>query len=366
VRLPDERLGLPADLTEAADVLGDRFPHERTGIARVFLAMEQMVADLDKVVPSFRVADRPGRGKSVDRLLMQFQRPWLSDLMNPVASRLRMPGHTLLKYQNLTQSDLLDEHLTDPMAKAYVAQLAVGIGTPPGQLSAAIAGVPHLPTTPSFFQVQLGVDLDLTPYRDEIKRLNFRYEDHDLDTALSRFPSGDVERAAFYVYVATFHQPDLAPPGMASIKLECPTTLVSDDLDWERDKEWIADTFIRRAERVIPGLRDHIVVRRVRTPLDMVRGTGNSDGAFAGWALVPQMLSRQRPAADGRTRPVRRGAVDHTERRAAMGHGVRVQHRRHGAPRRPRAGRVARVCGSGASSGVGGRRGPGSGGRRLT
>ena len=106
---------------------------------------------------------------------------------------------------------------------------------------------------------------------------------------------GNVEKAAFYVYVATFHQPDLAPPGMASVKLECPTTLVSGDLDWERDKEWIADTFIRRAEQVIPGLRDHIVVRRVRTPLDMVRDTGNSDGAFAGWALVPQMLSRQRP-----------------------------------------------------------------------
>jgi hypothetical protein len=73
---PDERLELPADLTEAADVLGDRFPHERAGIARVFLAMEQMVADLDKVVPSFRVADRPGRGKAIDKVLVQFQKPW--------------------------------------------------------------------------------------------------------------------------------------------------------------------------------------------------------------------------------------------------------------------------------------------------
>ena len=385
---PDERLELPADLTEAADVLADRFPHERRGIAKVFLAMEQMVADLDKVVPSFRVADRPGRGKAIDKLLVQFQKPWLSDLMNPMAQAMKFPGHTLLKYQNLTLKDLLDEHMTDPLAKAYLAQLAVGIGTPPGRLSAAIAGVflthalrtmwmpaggfgrlaetlremyleaggtvitsaevarvvvrggkargvetvdgrvfpakavvcasdarrlyldqlpasvvpaklrerlPQLPTTPSFFQVQLGVDMDLTPYRDQIKRLNFVYDGHDLDEAMAQFPSGNVEKAAFYVYVATFHQPDLAPPGMASVKLECPTTLVSGDLDWERDKEWIADTFIRRAEQVIPGLRDHIVVRRVRTPLDMVRDTGNSDGAFAGWALVPQMLSRQRP-----------------------------------------------------------------------
>ena len=102
------------------------------GIASVFLAMEQMVADLDKVVPSFRVADRPGRGKAVDKLLVQFQKPWLSDLINPVAQALHFPGHTLLKYQNRTLADLLDEHLTDPLAKAYLAQLAVGIGTAPG------------------------------------------------------------------------------------------------------------------------------------------------------------------------------------------------------------------------------------------
>ena len=55
---PDESMELPADLTAAADILGDRFPHEREGIAKVFLAMEQMVDDLDKLVPSFRVADR--------------------------------------------------------------------------------------------------------------------------------------------------------------------------------------------------------------------------------------------------------------------------------------------------------------------
>ncbi len=385
---PDQRMELPADLTVAAEVLGDRFPHERRGIAAVFLAMEQMVVDLDKVVPSFRVADRPGRGKAIDRLLVQFQRPWLSDALNPIAQKLHFPGHTLLKYQNKTLTELLDEHMTDPLAKAYVSQLCVGIGTPPGRLSAAIAGVflthalrtmwmpqggfgalaemlrtmyleaggvvvteaevkkvtirggrargvetkdgrrftasavvcasdarrlyleqlpkavvpatlrqrlPLLPTTPSFFQVQLGIDLDLTPYRDQIKRLNFIYDGHDLDEALAQFPAGNVEKAAYYLYVATFHQPDLAPPGMHSIKLECPTTLVSGDIDWERDKEWIADEFIRRTEAVIPNLREHIVVRRVRTPLDMVRDTGNSDGAFAGWALVPQMLSKQRP-----------------------------------------------------------------------
>jgi phytoene dehydrogenase-like protein len=156
------------------------------------------------------------------------------------------------------------------------------------------AAVGH-PTTPVFFQVQLGIDLDLAQYGDEIKRLNFVYPHRDIDKGMANFPLGNVEEAAYYLYVATLHQPEMAPPGMHSIKLECPTRLDSVGIDWDRDKDAIADVFIRRAEALIPDLRRHIVSRRVYTPLDMVRRTANADGAFAGWAFVPELLSRSRP-----------------------------------------------------------------------
>lgn len=385
---PDGRMEIPADLTMTAEQLTRRFPAERAGITRVLLAMERMVAELDQVVPSFRIADAPGERRPLDRLLEQFQRPWLGNALAPVAGRLNMPGATLLKYQNRTLQQLLDEHLRDPDLKAYLSMLCVGIGTAPSELSAVIASVflvhalrlmwmprggfgrlaevlremfieaggtvatgaevdrmlvtggrvhgvrtvdgreftagsvvcasdarrlyteqlpadvvprrlrtavrTH-PTTPAFFQVQLGIDLDLTRYGDEIKRLNFIYPHRDIDKAMANFPLGNVEEAAYYLYVATLHQPELAPPGMHSIKLECPTRLDSVGIDWDRDKDAIADVFIRRTEALIPDLRRHIVARRVYTPLDMVRRTHNNQGAFAGWGLVPQMLSRSRP-----------------------------------------------------------------------
>src|SRR5581483_9832748 len=385
---PDESMELPAEMSAAADVLAARFPEERDGIAKVFMTMERMIDEVDLLVPAFRVQGKPGQRKLVDPVLEQFQRPWLGDAFAPIARLTRFPGETLLKYQNRTFNQLLDEHLHDPLLKAYFSQLCVGIAAAPAELSAVIAGVffvhalrtmwmprggfgklaeglatmfqelggtiendaevnrivmrngraagietvdgrqftadavvsacdakrlflemlpedavpgdlrrrlPGMKTTPSFFQVQLGVDMDLEPYRDRIKRLNFIYPYPDIDRAMANFPNGNVEEAAYYLYVATLHQPEMAPPGQHSMKLECPTRLDSKGIDWERDKDQIADTFIRRTEAIIPDLSKHIVVREIRTPLDLARDTGNSEGAFAGWAFTPELLTRAKP-----------------------------------------------------------------------
>ncbi|HUZ02037.1 MAG TPA: NAD(P)/FAD-dependent oxidoreductase [Thermomicrobiaceae bacterium] len=155
--------------------------------------------------------------------------------------------------------------------------------------------LPTMDLTPTIFQVQLGVDMDLTPYRKNIQRLNFIYENTDIDKAISYFPSGDVEKATYFLYVATFHQPEMAPPGQHSIKLEAYTKLNVPGIDWDRDREKIADTFVRRAEKMIPGLSQHVVTRATRTPADLLRDTGNAEGAFAGWAFTPQFLTRGRP-----------------------------------------------------------------------
>jgi prolycopene isomerase len=385
---PDQSMELPAEMSAAADLMAERFPAERDGIAKVFMTMEQMIDEVDLLVPAFRVQKKPGQRKLLDPVLEQFQRPRVGDTIAPLARATRFPGHTLLRYQNRTFNQLLDEHLHDPLLKAYFSMLCVGIAAAPAELSAVTAGVffvhalrtmwmprggfgkigeglatlfeeaggtietnaevnkivvehgravgvetvdgrrftadaivsgcdakrlflemlppdvvpaamrkrlPDMKTTPSFFQVQLGVDLDLEPYRHLIKRLNFIYPYPEIDRAMGNFPDGNVEEAAYYLYVATLHQPEMAPPGMHSMKLECPTRLDSKGIDWERDKDKIADVFIRRTEAIIPDLSKHVVVREIRTPLDLQRDTGNSEGAFAGWAFTPELLTRARP-----------------------------------------------------------------------
>jgi prolycopene isomerase len=385
---PDDSVAIPAEMTAAADILAQKFPEERDGIARVLLIMESLIDDVDRFVPAFRVAQRPGDRRLLDPLFEQFQRPRVSALAGRFASTVGGPGSNLLKYQSRTLSDLLNEHLKSPRLKGYFSMLCAGIGAAPSRLSAVIAGIffihalrtmwmprggfgklgegiaemfqerggtlltgcevarirmqdghvagieasdgrrfdadvvvsacdarrtflsmlepryvpaelrqqlPRTPLTPSIFQVHLGVDMDLQPYRDQIKRLNFIYPYDDIDRAMTNLPNGNADESAFFLYVATFHQPEMAPPGKHSLKLEAYTTLQSRGIDWERDAQTVGDVLIRRSEQLIPDLGKHIVTRVHRTPLDLQRDTGNADGAFAGWSFAPEQLSRGRP-----------------------------------------------------------------------
>jgi phytoene dehydrogenase-like protein len=385
---PDDSVAIPAEMTAAADILAARFPDERDGIARVLLIMESLIDEVDRFVPAFRVAQRPGDRRWLDPVMEQFQRPRFGVVAGRLAQAVGAPGANLLKYQSRTLTDLLNEHLKSPRLKGYFSMLCAGIGAAPSRLSAVIAGIffihalrtmwmprggfgklgetlaelfqehggtvvtgceagrihltdgqvsgiestdgrrlfapvvvsacdarrtflhmldpahvplelreqlPRTPLTPSIFQVHLGVDMDLEPYRAQIKRLNFIYPYDDIDRAMANFPRGNVEEAAYFLYVATFHQPEMAPPGKHSLKLEAYTTVDSSGIDWERDQDRIGDVFIRRSEQLIPELSKHIVTRVHRTPLDLQRDTGNADGAFAGWSFAPEQLSRGRP-----------------------------------------------------------------------
>lgn len=136
---PDARTEMPADLTMAAERLARQYPAEREGITRLLLDMERVVAELDLVVPSFRIADAPGQRRRLDRVFEQFQRPWLGDAVAPLAARLHLPGNTLLSYQNWTLQQLLDEHLRDPGLKATLSMLC----GPCGCRKAFSAGCPR-------------------------------------------------------------------------------------------------------------------------------------------------------------------------------------------------------------------------------
>jgi phytoene dehydrogenase-like protein len=85
--------------------------------------------------------------------------------------------------------------------------------------------------------------------------------------------------------------PDMAPPGKAvwsSFVQYTPYKLR--ESDWDTEKEKLGDTVQATIESFFPGFGKLVLQREVRTPLDIERTVGLSEGnIFAGEFLAPQM-----------------------------------------------------------------------------
>jgi phytoene dehydrogenase-like protein len=86
--------------------------------------------------------------------------------------------------------------------------------------------------------------------------------------------------------------PDMAPPGkhvMSCFIQYTPYKLR--ESDWDAEKENLGDTVQRTLESFFPGFGELVLQREVRTPLDIERTVGLSEGnIFAGEFLAPQMF----------------------------------------------------------------------------
>ena len=139
----------------------------------------------------------------------------------------------------------------------------------------------------STFNVYMGLDCTCTDlglrnhetFVNTIYDLDQHYE--IMRTALNVEPA----EAAVTAYNAV--DPDFSPPGTASVVL----TLISYSEPWLKlspteyveVKNKVADNVIKLAERVAPGLREHIEVIEVATPLTNMRYTGNIGGSIIGF-----------------------------------------------------------------------------------
>ncbi len=86
--------------------------------------------------------------------------------------------------------------------------------------------------------------------------------------------------------------PDMAPPGkhvMSCFVQYAPYHLR--ESDWDNEKERFGDTVQATLESFFPGFGDLVLQREIRTPLDIERTVGLSEGnIFAGEFLAPQMF----------------------------------------------------------------------------
>jgi len=99
----------------------------------------------------------------------------------------------------------------------------------------------------------------------------------------------------FGIAIPTFEAPSLASPRKHIVIIMCMANYHWTGKDWDEQKRTITEELIGKAERIIPGLSQHIVVQDSATPWTFRRYTKNTEGAAEGWAFSPEMFLKRLP-----------------------------------------------------------------------
>ncbi len=130
----------------------------------------------------------------------------------------------------------------------------------------------------------------------------FINEDYDVEGRWAKLrrigPPGELTLTSFNAVL-----PDISPPGTGIVVL---TTLVYGEpwldvppRDYVATKNRLADHLMRRAETLMPGLRDATEVVEVSTPITNMRYLGQAGGAVYGFEQVPGETTLFRPGHGG-------------------------------------------------------------------
>ena len=155
----------------------------------------------------------------------------------------------------------------------------------------------------SSFLVSLGTDLDLGAMGFDGTSIVYNRSDD-----LSEIFSPNPEKCYLKIMMHSLRDPSQSPEKMATVQFMVVFPYNYMD-NWKREKdgtrskeyvelkEAVADKLIASAEKIIPELSRHIVVKDIATPLTFERYTLNSQGAGMGWFPTPggKMRSQKAP-----------------------------------------------------------------------
>jgi len=165
-----------------------------------------------------------------------------------------------------------------------------------------------------FFVVYLGLDIDL---RETMPRTNYWYFDSfDIEGMYQDATEGRMPQDFFcFISVGSVKDPEtetIAPKGYSS--LEIMTIVPADHRFWGVEegpvageryhrkegyrsfKDEVADRLVEGAERIIPGLRDHIVWQEAATPITHERYAFSTGGTSYGIELAIDQFGPNRPS----------------------------------------------------------------------
>jgi phytoene desaturase len=150
-----------------------------------------------------------------------------------------------------------------------------------------------VPLMGSVFMVHAGVDYD--PSETLRTACTYFYGSYDIEGEVQRARKGIYHEGAvgFVVHFPSLRSPNAAPKGKHALTIYtiCPDEHA--DIDWEAEKEAYADKLMAYAEKQLPGLNKHVVVRKIVTPLEFRKMTQLEHHAFGG--IAPVMNSVKMP-----------------------------------------------------------------------
>ncbi|MBN1274056.1 MAG: NAD(P)/FAD-dependent oxidoreductase [Candidatus Aminicenantes bacterium] len=145
------------------------------------------------------------------------------------------------------------------------------------------------------FTVYLGLNLSTEELKKSMRAPHVSFRDEQPGADIHDSEDGEYfEKSSIMLYSPSLHDPELAPKGKSSLMIQAVVPFRwlnnwggGDRKEYNRLKEKVKKTLIAKAEKVIPGLTDHIDFEDAATPLTYERYTGNTDGATSAWSWNP-------------------------------------------------------------------------------
>lgn len=149
-------------------------------------------------------------------------------------------------------------------------------------------------TSVSHFIVYLGIDRELKGDLEE--GCNCWYiPGYDIEGIYQEMVDEESLAKDGFIHLAfpSFYDTSLAPAGKETLFLTVLAPYKSREY-WNEEKESFSEEIVKRAERLVPGLKRDTVVKDISTPHTIERYTLNTRGANYGWELTPFQSGKMR------------------------------------------------------------------------
>ncbi|MDJ0766068.1 MAG: NAD(P)/FAD-dependent oxidoreductase [Myxococcota bacterium] len=147
----------------------------------------------------------------------------------------------------------------------------------------------------SLVGVYLGLDVPLTHWGIEEYEV-FYNTGYDSDAMYTNAMAGRFDQGfASFTFYSNLNDDFYAPEGKAAIVINSYSEMLTwppEGEAYEKQKAAMMDTLIGMAEHLLPGLREHIVVKEGMTPRTIERYTLNRGGVPYGWNFTPEQQDR--------------------------------------------------------------------------